>query len=149
MSLICLGIIWENEIPDRTSVASISLESAKSAGGCCLLQFIAGVRALLPSPFPVLIKWSGQKLSSVVRNIILDFQPSDLFWVFQSSLVPMGPGIAGLNRAPGFGRPIDFTQKGGGRGLRPERPLWQTYWILMSILIFSFFCNLNHFLVNE
>ena len=33
------------------------------------------------------------------------------------------PGIAGLN-GPGFGAPADFTQKGGGRGLRPEQLPW-------------------------
>ncbi len=63
---------------------------------------------------------------------------------FHSGLVwPAFPA----STAPGFGRPADFTQKGGSRGLMPRQPPWQTCWIFFAETVCSipdaFQCSLR------
>ncbi len=45
-------------------------------------------------------------------------------------------------RPPASGAPADFMQKGGGQGLKPRWPPWQTYWIFNELF---FATQLNHF----
>ena len=42
-------------------------------------------------------------------------------------------GVKGLNGPQASSAPTDFTQKGGGRGLRPEQPPCETCWIFNEI----------------
>ena len=58
-----------------------------------------------------------------------------LTWHLTPRHITAWPGIAGLN-GPGFGCPRRFHAKRGWARPKAQAAPWETYWILMSILIF-------------